>query len=90
MTKAELIDRLKHRTGLRKQELAEILDAVLEELAEAFVRQERVELRGFGVFVPVKRKRRKGDEKLPRIKFKLSQVIRQRMIAEENRKRRGK
>ncbi|MEO0222899.1 MAG: HU family DNA-binding protein [candidate division WOR-3 bacterium] len=90
MTKAELIDRLKHRTGLRKQELVEILDAILEEMAEAFVRQERIELRGFGVFIPVKRKRRKSEDKIPRIKFKLSQVIRQRMITEENRKRREK
>jgi Bacterial nucleoid DNA-binding protein len=58
MTKAELIDRLKHRTGLRKQELAEIVDAVFQELAEAFIRQERIELRGFGVFIPVKRRKK--------------------------------
>ncbi len=86
MTKAELIDRLKHRTGLRKQELAEIVDALFQELAEAFIRQERIELRGFGVFIPVRRKKRNSIEKLPRIKFKLSQVIRNRMIEEEKRR----
>jgi len=80
---------LKSRTGLTKQQLSQIVDALLSELAEAFIRQERVEIRGFGVFIPVKRKRKKSDEKLPRIKFKLSQVIRQKMI-EEERKRRGK
>ncbi|NPB03834.1 MAG: hypothetical protein GXO39_05415 [Thermotogae bacterium] len=88
MTKGELITRLKNRTGLTKQQLAKIVDALLAELAEAFIRQERVEIRGFGVFIPVRRKRKKSDEKLPRIKFKLSQVIRQKMI-EEDRKRRG-
>jgi len=34
MTKAELIDRLKQRTGLRKQELAEIVDILFQELAK--------------------------------------------------------
>jgi len=86
MTKAELIDRLKQRTGLRKQELAEIVDILFQELAEAFVRQERIELRGFGVFITVKRKKKNSSEKLPRIKFKLSQVIRNRMIEEEKRR----
>jgi len=86
MTKSELIDRLKYRTGLRKQELSEIVDALFEELAEAFVRRERIELRGFGVFIPVKRKKKNSEERLPRIKFKLSQVIRNRMIEEEKRR----
>ncbi len=89
MTKGELITRLKNRTGLTKQQLAEIVDALLAELAEAFIRQERVEIRGFGVFIPVHRKRKKSDEKLPRIKFKLSQVIRQKMIEEERKRRKG-
>ncbi len=88
MTKAELIDRVKERTGLTKQELSVIVDVILEELAEAFIRQERVEFRGFGVFVPVKRKRRNSNEKIPRVKFKMSNVIRQRMIEEEKRRKR--
>ncbi len=87
MTKGELITRLKNRTGLTKQQLSQIVDALLAELAEAFIRQERVEIRGFGVFIPVHRKRKKSDEKLPRIKFKLSQVIRQKMIEEEKKRR---
>ncbi len=87
MTKGELITRLKNRTGLTKQQLSKIVDALLAELAEAFIRQERVEIRGFGVFIPVHRKRKKSDEKLPRIKFKLSQVIRQKMIEEEKKRR---
>ena len=89
MTKGELITRLKNRTGLTKQQLSQIVDALLAELAEAFIRQERVEIRGFGVFIPVHRKRKKSDEKLPRIKFKLSQVIRQKMIEEEKKRRKG-
>lgn len=87
MTKADLIDRVKERTGLTKQELSVVVDAILEELAEAFIRQERVELRGFGVFAPVKRKRRNSNEKIPRVKFKMSNVIRQRMIEEEKRRK---
>ncbi len=89
MTKGELITRLKNRTGLTKQQLSQIVDALLAELAEAFIRQERVEIRGFGVFIPVHRKRKKSDEKLPRIKFKLSQVIRQKMIEEEKKRRKA-
>ncbi len=89
MTKGELITRLKNRTGLTKQQLSQIVDALLAELAEAFIRQERVEIRGFGVFIPVHRKRKKSDEKLPRIKFKLSQVIRQKMIEEERKRRKA-
>ncbi len=83
-----MIDRVKERTGLTKQELSVIVDVILEELAEAFIRQERVEFRGFGVFVPVKRKRRNSNEKIPRVKFKMSNVIRQRMIEEEKRRKR--
>jgi len=41
------------------------------------------------VFIPVHRKRKKSDEKLPRIKFKLSQVIRQKMIEEEKKRRKA-
>ncbi len=90
MTKGELLKRLSERTGLTKEQMSKILDAFLAELAEAFIRQEKVEIRGFGVFVPVHRKRKKSDEKLPRIKFKLSQVIRAKMIEEERKRKGGK
>lgn len=86
MTKADLIERLRERTGLPKHELSQIVDALLHELIESFIRQERVEIRGFGVFIPVKRKRRGKDEMVPRIKFKISETVRARMISEEKAK----
>jgi len=85
--KSEIIKSVARRVGWDREEVAKVIDAILEELAEAFIRQERVEIRGFGVFVPVHRKRKMNDEKLPRIKFKLSWVIRARMIEEEKKRR---
>ncbi|NTJ68680.1 integration host factor subunit beta [Agrobacterium rhizogenes] len=51
MIKSELIEILTHRRPLLRLKDAErIVDAILEEMTEALMRGDRVELRGFGAF----------------------------------------
>ncbi|RKY99539.1 MAG: hypothetical protein DRQ10_06015 [Candidatus Hydrothermota bacterium] len=60
MTKAELISEVARKTGLPRKDVGLVINAVLEALKEAFFRKERVELRGFGVFMTKTRKPRVG------------------------------
>ncbi len=60
MTKADLIAEVASRTGLPKKEVAEVVNALFASLKEAFARKERVELRGFGIFMTKERKPRIG------------------------------
>ncbi|MCF8045322.1 MAG: integration host factor subunit beta [Desulfarculaceae bacterium] len=50
MNKLELIDALKERTDLSKSQAAEIVNIFFDSLKEAFVKGERVEIRGFCSF----------------------------------------
>ena len=50
MRKPELIDELAKVTALTKQESAAIVETVFEFIADALVRGDKVELRGFGRF----------------------------------------
>lgn len=50
MNKLELISTLKERTNLTKSEAAEIVRIFFDSLSEAFVKGERVEIRGFCSF----------------------------------------
>ena len=50
MTKVQFIDALSHKLGQSKQESERILDVVLETVADALRREEKVDLRGFGTF----------------------------------------
>ncbi len=50
MTKADLVSRVFHKTGFPKKDLAIIIDAVFETMREALENEERIEIRGFGVF----------------------------------------
>ncbi len=87
MTKAELISDVARKTGLPRKDVALVVNAVLESLREAFFRKERIELRGFGVFVTKKRKPRVGrnprtkeEVKIPErtvVVFKPSKVIKE-------------
>lgn len=52
MNKLQLIDALKKETGLSKPEAAKIVDLFFNEMSEALVRSERVEIRGlFSFFI---------------------------------------
>ncbi len=87
MTKAELISDVARKTGLPRKDVAVVVNAVLESLREAFFRKERIELRGFGVFVTKKRRPRVGrnprtkeEVKIPErtvVVFKPSKVIKE-------------
>lgn len=60
MTKAELIDAVAKKAGLTKKESAQAVDAIVESIAEALKKGDKVTLVGFGTFSVTKRKPRKG------------------------------
>jgi len=55
MTKADIVDRIATATGITKTDVAIVVDEFISSVIEAMKRNERVELRGFGVFQVVKR-----------------------------------
>jgi nucleoid DNA-binding protein len=60
LTRRNLVDRISDETGLEKKQLYDVLDRVLSCITEALARGEKVELRQFGVFEVIVRKRRIG------------------------------
>jgi integration host factor subunit beta len=50
MTKAQFIEALSQKLDQNKQECERVLEAVLETVAGALQRDEKVDLRGFGTF----------------------------------------
>ena len=50
MTKAELIEVLANEMDLRPRQAREIVDTILDSMADALSRGEGIELRGFGSF----------------------------------------
>lgn len=63
MTKSELykvlINRMPH-LSVSKREMEIMVDLIFETMRYALARGERIEIRGFGNFKPIKRKARKG------------------------------
>jgi DNA-binding protein HU-beta len=86
MTKADLVVEVVRKTGLSKKDAAKAVNALFESLKEAFLREERVEIRGFGIFATKNRKPRVGrnpktleEVRIPARKvvvFKLSKILR--------------
>lgn len=62
MNKAELVDLVKKRLDLdlSKAEIAEVIDAFIEELTRALKKGDRTIIKGFGSFSTSKRKARLG------------------------------
>ena len=60
MTKANLIDEVARTTDHTKKEAEQIVDAVLEAVAGALERGEKIDLRGFGSFQVSGKKERQG------------------------------
>ncbi|MGH7323327.1 MAG: integration host factor subunit beta [Candidatus Rokuibacteriota bacterium] len=60
MTKAELIDEVSKVANLTKKETETIVNTVFENITEALVKGDKVELRGFGSFRIRHRQSRKG------------------------------
>ena len=50
MTKAELVDNISWKTGVSKKDTGTIVNLILENISEALMKGDKVELRGFGSF----------------------------------------
>lgn len=50
MVKADLVNRAARKAGVTKTQAAVAVDALFESIKKALLREERIELRGFGVF----------------------------------------
>ena len=60
MIKLDIVNRVAERTGVPKMKAEQAVDALFHSMKEALSRGERIELRGFGVFVVKPRKRGVG------------------------------
>jgi DNA-binding protein HU-beta len=58
--KLDIVNRVAERTGVPKMKAEQAVDALFHSMKEALARGERIELRGFGVFVVKPRKRGVG------------------------------
>lgn len=56
MIKQDIVNRVSRKLGITKMKAEETVDSVLEALKGAMKKGERIELRGFGVFVVKPRK----------------------------------
>ncbi|MCD6132073.1 MAG: integration host factor subunit beta [Candidatus Hydrothermota bacterium] len=91
MRKQDIVDKIYEETGLPKKDIMIVVNSFLETMKEAFKAEERIELRGFGVFEVKRRKprigrnpRTKEEVKIPArkvITFKPSKLIK--VIKEE-------
>src|SRR4051794_9958571 len=60
MTKQQLIEALATGSERDKKEITEVVDSLLSAVTKALASGERVDLRGFGSFVPKETKARQG------------------------------
>ena len=60
MTKANLIDEISRASERTKKEAEQIIDAVLDAVAHALAKGDKVDLRGFGSFQVSGKKERQG------------------------------
>ena len=90
ITKADLADYLFQKIGLNKREAKEVVDSFFDELREALLSGEDIELSGFGNFSIKRKSERPGrnpktGEEIPItarkvITFHASQKLKQRML----------
>lgn len=60
MIKLDIINRLADETGIPKLKAEQAVEALFESMKDALARGDRIELRGFGVFIVKPRKRGVG------------------------------
>lgn len=60
MTKAELVDAVSEESEFSKRQVGELVDLVLDEIRDALVSGDKVQLIPFGSFVVRDRKKREG------------------------------
>lgn len=91
VTKAEVVERVRHTTGLGWNESGELLEAVLDTIKETLEAGENIKISGFGTFVVRSKAPRRGRNPhtaaaivIPKrrvLTFKPSQVLRQSLNA---------
>ncbi|MDR1429914.1 MAG: integration host factor subunit beta [Spirochaetaceae bacterium] len=59
ITKADIIDAIYQKTGINRKDIKTAVDSFIEEIKDALIRQQIIELRGFGTFETRLRKGRK-------------------------------
>ena len=57
-TKADIVDALYEKTGMSRKEIRTIMDLFIDEVKDALMRRQVIELRGFGTFEVKVRKAR--------------------------------
>ncbi|GHV95190.1 DNA-binding protein HU [Spirochaetia bacterium] len=57
-TKADIVDALYEKTGMSRKEIRTIMDLFIDEIKDALMRRQVIELRGFGTFEVKVRKAR--------------------------------
>jgi integration host factor subunit beta len=57
-TKSDLLDALYEKTGMNRAEIRSAIDLFIDEMKDALVRRQVIELRGFGTFEVKVRKAR--------------------------------
>lgn len=60
MIKLDIVNRVAEQTGVPKMKAEQAVDALFQSMKDALARGERIELRGFGVFIVKPRKRGVG------------------------------
>jgi len=60
MNKAELVEEVANQTGLTKKTSREAVNAIISVITDCVAREEKVTLVGFGTFLVMERKARKG------------------------------
>jgi len=60
MTKAELVDAVAEKTGLKKRDVSEVVEVLLDVVKTALSRGEKAQLIPFGSFEARERKKREG------------------------------
>ncbi|MDR2480575.1 MAG: HU family DNA-binding protein [Treponema sp.] len=57
-TKADIVDALYEKTGMNRKEIRTVMDLFINEIKDALLRRQVIELRGFGTFEVKVRKAR--------------------------------
>ncbi len=71
MKKADLVDRIAEETGLTKKDVYIVINEFIAQIKQALWNEERVDLRGFGVFEVKTRKPRIGRNPRTREKVEI-------------------
>jgi nucleoid DNA-binding protein len=61
MTKTEIIKRIYENTGIKKQDVEEVVECLFAEIKSAAIKKKSTYVRGFGTFDLVKRKAKVGQ-----------------------------